>query len=268
MIRAFYCSLEYQVRNQVIIAEIRGKQIWITKENFDDILGIPAPTADYYCFTDYHNSLSDSLYGKVVVYQTITGLDDFHGQEIRVGTMDASHRLLLNVISYIFFNKSGNLACGSEPEFFVISCILEEKPFNIPYLMMKRMEGCARRKSHLPYAAFVAKILREFDISPFFNAREEASIIAAGRGEDADLEFDIDEMLGADIGATPEVPSSSDPLGDRDRTLTHLLDNSFRMLDMMASLKERISILKYTQVAHTRDIKELQSELRGPTQGD
>lgn len=111
------------------------------------------------------------FYGKAAVYKTTTGEYDFHGQEIRVSNMNASDRLLLNVISHIIFNKSGNLACGSEPEFFVMACIMEGKPINIPYLMMRRMVGCARRKSPLPY------VLRAFDISPYFNAREEATII-------------------------------------------------------------------------------------------
>lgn len=87
--------------------------------------------------------------------------------------MDVSHRLLLNVISHIFFNKSGNLAGGSESEYFAMACILEGRSINIPYLIMHKMESCARRKSHLPYAAFVSKILAHFGINPYFNVREE-----------------------------------------------------------------------------------------------
>lgn len=77
LIRAFYCSFEYRVRDRVFTAEVRGTKILVTEEKFAEILDIPAPTDDYYCFTDNHNSLSNSIYDKVDVYRVNTGLDDF-----------------------------------------------------------------------------------------------------------------------------------------------------------------------------------------------
>lgn len=77
VIRAFYCSLEYRVRDHVITADIRGKKISITEEKFAYVLGIPMPTVEFLCFTELHNSLNDSFYRKAAVYKTITGQDDF-----------------------------------------------------------------------------------------------------------------------------------------------------------------------------------------------
>lgn len=51
----------------------------VNEAKFADILGILTLASDSYCFTDHHNSLSDSFYGKAVVYKTITGEEDFHG---------------------------------------------------------------------------------------------------------------------------------------------------------------------------------------------
>lgn len=69
--------------------------------------------------------------------------------------MDASDRLLLNVITHVLFNKLDNWACGSESQFFAMTCILQGQAFNIPYFMMQRMAAYARKKSPLPYAAFI-----------------------------------------------------------------------------------------------------------------
>lgn len=159
---------------------------------------------------------------------------------------------------------------------------MEGKPINIPYLMMRRMEGCARRKSPLPYAAFVAKILRAFDISPFFNTREEAIIIDSNSlllmnfsfaqnqwvrlsenvtvkrprerreaGGNDDDEADIEEFLGTvrdhkDYGYedAPEGPPLSDPFGDRDRTVNQLLANTSQMLFMMGGMRNDIGELQ------------------------
>lgn len=142
IICAFYSSFEYQIREHVFTADIRGTKILVTEQKIAEILGIPAPSEDFCHFTDSHNSLSSSIYGKATVYKVITGMDDFHDQEKKVVSMDSSHRLLLNVISHILFNKSGNLVSGSESEFFAMTCILEGRPFNIPYFMMNKMEGC------------------------------------------------------------------------------------------------------------------------------
>lgn len=87
----------------------------------------------------------------------MTRESNFIGKEIRVSNMDASDRILLNVITHILFNKSGNWACGSEPEFFAMSCILQGEAFNIPYFMMQRMARCAIKKSPLPYLLLFQK---------------------------------------------------------------------------------------------------------------
>lgn len=49
---------------------------------------------------------------------------DFTGQEITVSNMDASDRLLLNVITHVLFNKPSDWACRSESEFFAMTCML------------------------------------------------------------------------------------------------------------------------------------------------
>lgn len=91
--------------------------------------------------------------------------------------MNTLDQLLFSVISNIIFNKFGNLACGSEPEFLTMACIMQQRRVNISYLMMRRMEACARKKSPLLYAAFVSKILKHFKVSPHFHNREEYTII-------------------------------------------------------------------------------------------
>lgn len=91
--------------------------------------------------------------------------------------MNDLDRLLLSVISNIIFNKSGNLACGSELEFLTMACIMQQRTINIPYLIMRRMEACARKKSPLPYAAFISKILKHFKINPHFHNKEYYAII-------------------------------------------------------------------------------------------
>lgn len=93
--------------------------------------------------------------------------------------MDASYRLLLCVISNIVFNKSGILAYGSEPKFLTIACFLQQQPICIPYLMMRRMESCARKISPLLYAAFISKIVTAFNINPHFHNQEGSSIIGS-----------------------------------------------------------------------------------------
>lgn len=95
----------------MLLTDVKGKTILINEAKLANILGIAAPGSDYFCFTDHHNSLSDSFYGKATVYKTITREDDFIGQEIRVSNMNASDTLLLNVISHIIFNKSARVLC-------------------------------------------------------------------------------------------------------------------------------------------------------------
>lgn len=53
-----------------------------------------------------------------------------------MSSMEASDWLLLNVITHILVNKLGNWACGSESEFFAITCIMKVKLINIPYFIM------------------------------------------------------------------------------------------------------------------------------------
>lgn len=43
--------------------------------------------------------------------------------------------------------------------------------------MMQGMVACARRQSPLPYAAFITKILRAFNINPLLHKREESTVI-------------------------------------------------------------------------------------------
>lgn len=109
------------------------------------------------------------------MYKTITGIDEYNGQEIRVSLMNASDRLLLSVISNIIFNKSGNLACGNEPEFLTMACIIQQRRVNILYLMMRKIRACARKKSPLPYAAFISKILKHSKVNPHFHNREDSN---------------------------------------------------------------------------------------------
>lgn len=118
------------------------------------------------------------FYGKAEENKTITKEENYTaGQEIRVSNMEASDRLLLNVISHIVFNKSRNLACGSESKFFTMASFMQGQAINIPYMMMRRMEACVRKKSPLPYAAFISKILRAFGVNPHFHYREDFFII-------------------------------------------------------------------------------------------
>lgn len=176
-IRAFYTNLEYKVRKKTIVSEVRGKRIEINEKQLADILGIPPPAPTDLCFTDYHNSLSPSIYDRDEVYKTITMETVFSGQEIRISLMEASDRLLLNVITHILVNKPGNWACGSESEFFTMACIMKGQPINIPYSMLHMMASCARKKSPLPYAAFISKILKACNINHHMNKRAGFSII-------------------------------------------------------------------------------------------
>lgn len=104
IIRAFYTTLEYRIRERKLYAEIRGKRVELTELRLAEIFGIPPPGPEDFCFMDQHNSLSPSFYGKAEVYKTINREEEFTGQEIRVSSMDASDRLLLNVISHIVFH--------------------------------------------------------------------------------------------------------------------------------------------------------------------
>lgn len=61
VIRAFYSSLEYRIRERVILANVRWKKIIINEAKFADVLGLPAPESEFFYFTDHHNSLSDSF---------------------------------------------------------------------------------------------------------------------------------------------------------------------------------------------------------------
>lgn len=108
VVKAFYTTLEYRVRDRTLIAEIRGKRIEMKEKKFVEILGIPPPSDDDICFTDNHNLLSTAFYDRAEVYKMITRDEVYTGQEIRVSKMDASDRLLLSVISNIIFNKSRN----------------------------------------------------------------------------------------------------------------------------------------------------------------
>lgn len=57
------------------------------------MLSLPILGPNDFCFTDHHNSLGPSFYGKAEFYKTITIEIDFTGQEIRVSQMEASDRL-------------------------------------------------------------------------------------------------------------------------------------------------------------------------------
>lgn len=81
----------------------------------------------------------------------------------------------------------------------------------------------------------------------------------------------MDDLLGDETGYAPKGPSSSNPHGDRDRMMNQLLDNSFKMLDMMgnmrsdigglqdqmASMNDRISRLEETQASQFREFHDL-----------
>lgn len=77
---------------------VRGKKIVLDELIFAKVLGLPPTRCTAHCFTDYHNSLSQSFYGKVDVYKTVTWEPKFTGKEVRVSNMDASNRILLNFI--------------------------------------------------------------------------------------------------------------------------------------------------------------------------
>lgn len=94
-----------------------------------------------------------------------------------MSSMEASDRLLLNVITHILVNKPDNWDCGIELEFFAMACIMKGKPINIPYFIMHRMASYARKKSPLPYATFITKILKACNINPHLNKKEDSSII-------------------------------------------------------------------------------------------
>lgn len=108
VVRAFYTNLEYRVRERAICSEVRGKKIILDEFKLDEILGLPIPKQTDYRFTNHYNSLSQSFYSKAEVYKIVTKKPKFNGREIGVSNMDASVRLLLNVITHVLFNKSGN----------------------------------------------------------------------------------------------------------------------------------------------------------------
>lgn len=110
--------------------------IELDETRFAEILNLPIPEKEDFYFTNHHNSLSPSFYGKVEVYKTITRETEYMGQEIRVSQMEAGDRFMLNVITHILFNKSGKWAFGSEPEFFAMACMIQGQPTNIPFFMM------------------------------------------------------------------------------------------------------------------------------------
>lgn len=126
VIRAFLRNLEYRVRERAIYSKVRGKKICLDELKFVEVLGLTPPESTAHCFTDHHHSLSQSFYGNAEVYKIVTREPKFTGKTIRVSNTDASFRFLLNVITHILFNKSGNWACGSELEFFAMS--FKEKP--------------------------------------------------------------------------------------------------------------------------------------------
>lgn len=64
VVKAFYSTLEYRVRDRILLPEVIGKKILLNEAKLADILGIPAPRPEYFCFTDNHNSLSQSFYVK------------------------------------------------------------------------------------------------------------------------------------------------------------------------------------------------------------
>lgn len=84
---------------------VRGKEIILYERKLAEILGIPTPGPDDFCFMDQHNSLISSFYGRAEVYKTIMR-EAKCGQEIRVRNMDASDRLLQNVITHVLVNTT------------------------------------------------------------------------------------------------------------------------------------------------------------------
>lgn len=64
VVRAFYTNLEYKVRERKIYSELRGKKIEMDKQIFAEILSLPPPKPTDFFFTNHHNSLSTSFYGK------------------------------------------------------------------------------------------------------------------------------------------------------------------------------------------------------------
>lgn len=126
LIWAFYTTLEYHIRDRKLFVEVRGIKIELSEEKMAEILGIPPLSSTDFCFTNHHNSLNPSFYGKAEVYKTITRERAYTRQEIRVSKMDSLDRQLLSVISHIVFNKSGNLAYGSEPKFLTMACFIQQ----------------------------------------------------------------------------------------------------------------------------------------------
>lgn len=80
VIRAFYTTLEYRIREMTLYIEVRGTKIVLTEEILAEILGLPQPEPTYLCFTDHHNSSSPAFYDRAEIYKVITCAEEYNGE--------------------------------------------------------------------------------------------------------------------------------------------------------------------------------------------
>lgn len=72
------------------------------------------------------------------------------------------------VIARCVLNKFGNFSCAKELKQYIMSCVINQKPLNVPYLVMQTMANVIRKdKTPFPYAFVISKIIRAYHIYPF-----------------------------------------------------------------------------------------------------
>lgn len=76
VIRAFYTTLEYQNRDRLLCAEVRGTKIVLSEDELANTLGLLQLESTDLCYTDHYNSLTPAFYDQACVYKTITGAEE------------------------------------------------------------------------------------------------------------------------------------------------------------------------------------------------
>lgn len=122
--------------------------------------------------SEIHHSLAlEDEYDKKEAYKTVSGeKEPYEDCLVKINQLSLEKRLLHYVITHCVMNKSGNYTYANKSEQYIMVLTLNSRHFNVPYLIMKRMENVVNKKSTpIPYASNMSKLICAYTIYPLNN---------------------------------------------------------------------------------------------------
>ena len=154
LVRNFFenMSLGYES----IISTVKDVQIVINEEKLSQLLAIPKTGKCFMTLGKKEEALK-AILGK----ERVTDL-----RSLQAGQLKLEMRLLHNIVSRIFFPKTGRFDWVNEKEIAFMYHLIEGNQINLPYLMLNQMKEAAKgKRACLPYGMVFTLIFNDFGVS-------------------------------------------------------------------------------------------------------